>query len=53
VDAIWVSEPSAPVALTAQQKHAWRKAEVKRVVEAELEGRMKRSSRSSRPPGKN
>jgi len=41
VDAIWQSEPNVGVVMTAQQKHAWRKAEVKRVVDDELAARLR------------
>jgi hypothetical protein len=53
VNAIWQSEPSVGVALTPAQKHAWRKTEVKRVVDPELEGRLKlgQAGRSERPEG--
>jgi hypothetical protein len=38
---IWQSEPDVGITLTSPQKHAWRKAEVAKVVASELESGLK------------
>jgi hypothetical protein len=40
VTQVWQTEPNLGISLTAAQKHAWRKGEVKRIVEAELGKRL-------------